>query len=167
MFVCRIGQPFITLVTVWGWLTVFGDHHHLGIHATRVSHDNSTRSTLDRDEFANNLSHDGRQKRRRRLAGEGKILPMTAAFWNERVPDALRGQAPQAGRSTLLFVHIPKTAGSSMERVLERLCDTRPPLCMRRFMSSDPQRDKDGGYGCDCLVVFAEDMLCLFLPRSR
>jgi hypothetical protein len=70
---------------------------------------------------------------------------MTAAFWAERVPEALRGQAPRSGQATLLFVHIPKTAGSSMERVLERLCDTRPPLCMRRFMSSDPQRDQDGG----------------------
>jgi len=144
MFVGRGTQPFIILVTVWGWLSVFADDYHTTMHAARISHGNSTMGKLGRNELPDDILWGGRHQQRR-LAGDVKVLPMTAAFWNERVPDALRGQAPQAGRSTLLFVHIPKTAGSSMERVLERLCDTRPPLCMRRFMSSDPQRDKDGG----------------------
>ena len=59
-------------------------------------------------------------------------------FWSKTVPAATSGDAPRAGSSTLLFVHVPKTAGSSMERVLENLCDNRPPLCLRRFMASQP-----------------------------
>jgi hypothetical protein len=66
-----------------------------------------------------------------------------ANFWAKVAPAALAGGAPRAGNATLLFVHIPKTAGSSMERVLEKICDMRPPLCMRRFMASDPFPDAD------------------------
>ena len=38
-------------------------------------------------------------------------------------PKASRGGAPRANNATLLFVHVPKTAGSSMKRVLERVQD--------------------------------------------
>jgi len=38
-------------------------------------------------------------------------------------PKASRGGAPWANNATLLFVHVPKTAGSSMKRVLERVQD--------------------------------------------
>ena len=48
-------------------------------------------------------------------------------FWQEMVPEAIKGGAPKAGNSTLLFIHCPKTAGSSMETVLQGLVDRRRP----------------------------------------
>ena len=39
------------------------------------------------------------------------------------LPKASCGGAPRANNATLLFVHVPKTAGSSMKRVLERVQD--------------------------------------------
>jgi len=78
---------------------------------------------------------------RRRLGSSSKHAPAqfppthaaVAGYWAKTVPEAMAGGAPRAGNATLLFVHIPKTAGSSMERVLEKICDMRPPLCMRRW----------------------------------
>lgn len=43
-----------------------------------------------------------------------------------------------------------------MERVLEKLVDMRPPLCMRRFMSSDPTLDKNGWYPISLLQSYPE-----------
>lgn len=142
MLTGRLVWPFAFLITAWGWTTIVRDDRLSTLHAAEPSRINSTAAAPHSSPAANNALQGSR---RRRLAADAKVLPMTRAFWAERVPEALRGQAPQPGQATLLFVHIPKTAGSSMERVLERLCDTRPPLCMRRFMSSDPQRDPDGG----------------------
>ena len=51
-----------------------------------------------------------------------------------------------------------------MERVLERLCDTRPPLCMRRFMSSEPTTDKEGWYPLSLLQHYPEGETC---PNAR
>ena len=98
---------------------------------------------------------------RRRLATvEARLANGARAFWRTTVSTAIRGGAPRAGNSTLLFVHIPKTAGSSMERVLERLCDLRPPLCSRRFMSSEPVPDKATWYPVSLLQSYPENAIC-------
>lgn len=49
---------------------------------------------------------------------------LAETFWKTTVPEATKGGAPKANSATLLFVHIPKTAGSSMERVLEHVGGT-------------------------------------------
>ena len=158
--------------------------------------------------------------RRRRLADRPPLelpaVPSQHAYWDKMVPEALRGGAPRAGNSTLLFVHIPKTAGSSMERVLEKVAcaplpspprpsplrsvtrnvppnvplrdgcalafctctgravwlvsfftrssqivDSRPPVCMRRFMASDPEVDESTGlYPTHLLQHYPENKEC-------
>jgi hypothetical protein len=75
-----------------------------------------------------NVSHvriRGNSSHIRSSLGNGTNITHTgkaSRFWNEIVPYALSSDVPRAGKTTLLFVHIPKTAGSSMERVLQTVC---------------------------------------------
>ena len=52
------------------------------------------------------------------------------------MPHAAKASPPKPGKATLVFVHVPKTGGTSLEQAFARLTDTRPPLCSRRFMDS-------------------------------
>jgi hypothetical protein len=57
-------------------------------------------------------------------------------WWNCTVLGATVASPPTAGRSTLLFLHVPKAGGLSVSRVFDSLIVSRRPLCGKRFADS-------------------------------
>mmetsp|Transcript_28295 Transcript_28295/g.36602 ORF Transcript_28295/g.36602 Transcript_28295/m.36602 type:complete len:450 (+) Transcript_28295:61-1410(+) len=57
-------------------------------------------------------------------------------WWNCSVIHAIKDSPPQPGKSTLVFIHVPKVGGTSLESVFDKLTEIRKPLCSRRFMDS-------------------------------
>ena len=57
-------------------------------------------------------------------------------WWNCTVLGAMLASPPTVGRSTLLFVHVPKAGGLSVSLAFDKLVQSRRPLCSKRFTDS-------------------------------